>query len=631
MRSQDAREGSTFLNRPDDAGFTVADSGMDAGDLAGIHAALFGGGDDEDGDEDDPEESVAERAGGHTGGMIALLPDADTAAALAVDGGLDADELHCTLAYLGDDVTGWDSVQRDDVVTLVRGLAARAPITGRVLGRTVFNETTKPHTVYLVGDAPGLGAVAAAVWDDLADRDGVPDQLEPYVAHITAGRGIDPADLVAEADLRFDRLAVVLAGDWTEVPLTEAAESTHEAVAGGAVEWTGWERDAPTSAHYADQLLGAMDQAFDAEQVARDWLTGEAESLAGAGVAELVPSPAAPVALKLPSAAQTRLAVRFVSMLPVEVQAVIVAVLVRLLVEAFLIGVIAARDALRSAGGAPPVQPPTDGGAAPADDDDGDPWWNAEITYGSWDVGDHEAAEKVLGDTGLGDGLRAMLADSDVALTGITDERMAEFARVLAQALADGDSVETLAARLRAFQADRVWARRTAITETARAVSAATVDRYLASGVERHEWLVAGADPTDQVRVCPRCEANSDQGPVEIGEPFESGAAFPPQHPNCRCALIPVIEWPEEADHGALWSQVGEAGDDGDVLGEAGDQLRDYWVTGKGAKRWTTWTQLYRLIKRHVPPERAKRIAAAWYRLRYGRTPNDKGKPGKGV
>lgn len=49
--------------------------------------------------------------------------------------------------------------------------------------------------------------------------------------------------------------------------------------------------------------------------------------------------------------------------------------------------------------------------------------------------------------------------------------------------------------------------------------------------------------------------------------------------------------------------------------------LKDYWLHGEGLAKWTTWTQLYHHLKKHVADEYAKRIAASWYHERYGRWP----------
>ncbi|MEI8032991.1 MAG: phage minor head protein [Chlorobiaceae bacterium] len=54
-------------------------------------------------------------------------------------------------------------------------------------------------------------------------------------------------------------------------------------------------------------------------------------------------------------------------------------------------------------------------------------------------------------------------------------------------------------------------------------------------GEVKVEWITAQDD-----RVSDECEMN-DGEVREIGEAFPSGATEPPQHPNCRCDLLPVI------------------------------------------------------------------------------------------
>jgi hypothetical protein len=58
------------------------------------------------------------------------------------------------------------------------------------------------------------------------------------------------------------------------------------------------------------------------------------------------------------------------------------------------------------------------------------------------------------------------------------------------------------------------------------------METYKEFGLEKHEWL-----PINPCDVC----ALNDGAVVNIGSPFPSGVIQPPQHPNCRCALIPVI------------------------------------------------------------------------------------------
>lgn len=55
--------------------------------------------------------------------------------------------------------------------------------------------------------------------------------------------------------------------------------------------------------------------------------------------------------------------------------------------------------------------------------------------------------------------------------------------------------------------------------------------------------------------------------------------------------------------------------------GRARNELKDYWLHGEGAGRWTRWTDLYRHLKKHMPDEMAKRVAAEWFHERYGYWP----------
>jgi hypothetical protein len=48
------------------------------------------------------------------------------------------------------------------------------------------------------------------------------------------------------------------------------------------------------------------------------------------------------------------------------------------------------------------------------------------------------------------------------------------------------------------------------------------------------EWLL-GDNP------CEICEANADDGPIDVDDDFSSGDDAPPAHPNCECAVSPVV------------------------------------------------------------------------------------------
>lgn len=70
-----------------------------------------------------------------------------------------------------------------------------------------------------------------------------------------------------------------------------------------------------------------------------------------------------------------------------------------------------------------------------------------------------------------------------------------------------------------------------AVTEVNRAIQQAVADTYLDDGVTEIRWVTGGPNP------CELCIANEAQGWHPLGVPFKSGAAIPPQHPNCHCSI----------------------------------------------------------------------------------------------
>ncbi|WBB94197.1 2'-5' RNA ligase family protein [Verrucosispora sp. WMMC514] len=79
--------------------------------------------------------------------------------------------------------------------------------------------------------------------------------------------------------------------------------------------------------------------------------------------------------------------------------------------------------------------------------------------------------------------------------------------------------------------------------------------------------------------------------------------------------LIPDEPEPADADDGLA------------VAAAAGGRnaLKRYWTRGEGLKRWAghkhPWTRLYRLLRKHVGSERAKRMASQWFRDVFGYWP----------
>lgn len=163
----------------------------------------------------------------HRGGMIALVPAEPHA--LAIEGGDPEEELHLTLAYLGDDVSGWTPEQREAVHNVARSMAdVGNPLEARVFAHARFNPDGGPDgdrdpcAVYLIGDGETLAAERELVIGRLRENLGeasMPEQHSPFVPHVTAGYGVDVTDLSFTGPVTFDRVRVALGGDVTDYPL----------------------------------------------------------------------------------------------------------------------------------------------------------------------------------------------------------------------------------------------------------------------------------------------------------------------------------------------------------------------------------------------------------------------------
>ena len=148
----------------------------------------------------------------------------------------------------------------------------------------------------------------------------------------------------------------------------------------------------------------------------------------------------------------------------------------------------------------------------------------AGIDWSTWAPGDPGAALQAA-DGGLAD----LLTQAGQTVQGITGSTLDQLGNLIAQGLADGSSVDEVAGSLGdvALFGDR--ALMIAHTETARAMTAATEDTYLANGIVQWTWVLSDG-------ACPECVAAAAGGPYGVG----GGAERPPLHPYCRCAISPV-------------------------------------------------------------------------------------------
>ncbi|MGY4103420.1 2'-5' RNA ligase family protein [Nocardia sp. R16R-3T] len=166
------------------------------------------------------ESDDAETPSEHTGAMIALVPAAEDAARLAVEGGEPVDELHCTLAYLGE-AAEWSDEQIDAVRAAVTELAPSGPVLGEVWGHALFNPNSPdkdPCAVYLVG-ADGLSDFRQAILGACLDSGPVPEQHDGFIPHVTGGYGLPVTDLTETGPIRFDRIRIAFAGQYEDIPL----------------------------------------------------------------------------------------------------------------------------------------------------------------------------------------------------------------------------------------------------------------------------------------------------------------------------------------------------------------------------------------------------------------------------
>jgi hypothetical protein len=178
-------------------------------------------------------------SGGHLmGGMIALMPTEEDAKRLALRGGEAWSELHLTLAFLGDDMSTWTDVQKEELASITGALAAlyfNGPLTAKIFGVAHWNgDTPSASWVWNVGDVPGNGpeghgALAAAqglaceaMWST-HDLPEIPDAHSPWAAHVCAAY-TDDLTLAKELEKRlgtitFDRIRVSLGDEDHDYPL----------------------------------------------------------------------------------------------------------------------------------------------------------------------------------------------------------------------------------------------------------------------------------------------------------------------------------------------------------------------------------------------------------------------------
>ena len=144
--------------------------------------------------------------------MVALYPSPDVARALAQDAGEPAEDLHLTLAFLGeaDELEDIDALK-----AVVAGIAAAAPpLSGEVSGIGHFTAGPEPVT-YASPDVPGLAELRQAVCEGCEGAGAEPSGEHGFTPHITLSYAHSEPD-IPNLPLSFDTLSLVVAGERTD-------------------------------------------------------------------------------------------------------------------------------------------------------------------------------------------------------------------------------------------------------------------------------------------------------------------------------------------------------------------------------------------------------------------------------
>jgi 2'-5' RNA ligase len=177
------------------------------------------------------------------GAMVALYLDADTAGQLAVADGNPAEELHVTLAFLGDgsvaDSMVGDQGAIDRVVQEIGDhIAGIGGLSGSVGGIGIFPpaEPDDPTPVWVPVDVPRLEVLRERVVE-ACEAAGFPQGSEHgYTPHVTLGYDLPSLDPVERTPVAFNEVTLVVGGQRFPIPLGgRPAEAPMEGKAHDAV------------------------------------------------------------------------------------------------------------------------------------------------------------------------------------------------------------------------------------------------------------------------------------------------------------------------------------------------------------------------------------------------------------
>jgi hypothetical protein len=166
----------------------------------------------------------------HTGAMVALIPTTVDAARLAVEGGEPADQLHVTLAYLGEAADLGPAGQQDVIDAVSTAVNGLPHIDADVFSVNVFNppgmtsdDGRDRDTCLVWGLSGDLIDIVHTLISEALWAVPTPDQHRPWHCHMTAAYTDDlgriPELAAKVGPVRFDRVRLAFAGQHVDIPL----------------------------------------------------------------------------------------------------------------------------------------------------------------------------------------------------------------------------------------------------------------------------------------------------------------------------------------------------------------------------------------------------------------------------
>lgn len=158
----------------------------------------------------------------HAGVMVAFFVPPVEAQQIALENGQAPEELHLTLAYLGE---GKEVGALDKLPALVQEWAAEhPPVTGLINGVGRFNKTQDDGTcpVYASFDSPELPAWRQSLVEHLVAHGYTPRMDHGFIPHITLAYSDKDAPIAANlprSPLTFDEISVSIVGERQDFPL----------------------------------------------------------------------------------------------------------------------------------------------------------------------------------------------------------------------------------------------------------------------------------------------------------------------------------------------------------------------------------------------------------------------------